>query len=128
MFFVILALFVLFGSFLTIITVQNLDTPVLLAMFAWHTPVLPLGLIVVFSFILGALLLYVVSLISAWREGLQIKRLRQRIAELEQAVKPGVVAAPLPNGGMTALPMPGMPTIPPAMPETDTMQPPQPQG
>ncbi len=127
MFFVILIVFVVFASFLTIITVQNLGTPVLLTVFAWHIPVLPLGLAVVFSFVLGALLLYVISLLSAWRDGREMKRLRQRIAELEQAAKGSMVAAPLPNGGITAVPMPGMPGVPPAMPETDAMQPPPPQ-
>lgn len=131
MFFVILALFVVFGSLLTIITVQNLATPVLLTVFAWQSPQLPLGLVIVFSFVLGALLLYIVSLISAWRDGRQMKKLRQRIAELEQAAVGNVVAAPLPNGSIPAVPMPGMPGIagmPPAVPETDAMQPPPQQG
>jgi uncharacterized integral membrane protein len=120
MFFVILALFVVFGSLLTIITVQNLETSVSLSVFAWHSPMLPLGLVVVFSFVLGALLLYLVSLLSAWRDGRQIKKLRQRIAQLEQAATGSVVAAPLPGGGITAMPMPALPP--------DSVQPPQPQG
>ncbi len=119
MFFVILILFLAFGSLLTIITVQNLETSVSLSVFAWHMPMLPLGLVVVFSFLLGALLLYVVSLLSAWYDGRQIKRLRQRIAQLEQAATGSVIAAPLPGGGITAMPMPGMPpdSMPPAQPQ-----------
>jgi uncharacterized integral membrane protein len=118
MFFVIFVLFLIFAGVLTVITVQNLDTPVMLAMFTWHTPSLPLGLVVVFSFVLGALLLYVVSLLSAWREGRQIKQLRQRIAQLEQGQVSNMAPASLPATGMSAVPMPGMP-------EPDaTMQPP----
>ncbi|HLI09794.1 MAG TPA: LapA family protein [Ktedonobacteraceae bacterium] len=119
MFFVILILFLAFGSLLTIITVQNLETSVSLSVFAWHMPMLPLGLVVVFSFLLGALLLYVVSLLSAWYDRRQIKRLRQRIAQLEQAATGSVIAAPLPGGGITAMPMPGMPpdSMPPAQPQ-----------
>ena len=120
MFFVIFVLFVVFAGVLTVITVQNLDTPVTLALFTWHAPTLPLGLVVVFSFVLGALLLYVVALLAAWRDGQQIKRLRQRIAQLEQGTIGNVATAPLPGSGANAVPMPGMP-------ERDAMQPPQPQ-
>jgi uncharacterized integral membrane protein len=125
MFFVVLALFVVFGGLLTVITVQNLDTSVLLAVFTWQTPTLPLGLVVLFSFVLGALLLYVVSWIAAWRDGRQMKKLRLRVAQLEQAAMGGMAAASLPGSGIAAVPMPGIP-------ETDTMQQPQqpqqPQG
>lgn len=120
MFFLFFALFIVFGGLLTIITVQNLDTPVLLSVFVWQTPTLPLGLVVVFSFVLGALLLYIVSLLSAWRDGRQMKRLRQRIAELEQAAKSGMLAAALPDSGISSVPMPGLPP--------DALQPPQPQA
>jgi uncharacterized integral membrane protein len=117
MFFVIFVLFLIFAGVLTVITVQNLDTPVMLAIFTWHTPSLPLGLVVVFSFVLGALLLYVVSLLSAWREGRQIKQLRQRVAQLEQGQVSNMAPASLPATGVGAVPMPGMP-------EKDMMQPP----
>lgn len=117
MFFVIFVLFVIFAGALTVITVQNLDTPIALTVFTWHAPTLPVGLIVVFSFVLGALLLYVISLLSAWRDGRQMKRLQQKIAQLEQGTVNDMAPASLPATGMNAVLMPGMP-------EKDVMQPP----
>jgi hypothetical protein len=37
------------------------------------------------SWVLGALLLYVVTVVSAWRERRELRTLRKRVAELEQA-------------------------------------------
>ena len=85
MFFVILILLLLIGCALTIITMQNMVTPyVHLYLFNWQSPNLPLGLVVLFAFLLGALLLYIVSVLSAWRDRRELTRLRRRVNELEQ--------------------------------------------
>ena len=56
-----------------------------LTVFAWNAPVLPLGVVVLFSCLLGALLLYSVSVLSALRDRRALKKLRRRVVELEQA-------------------------------------------
>ena len=56
-----------------------------LTVFAWNAPVLPLGVVVLFSCLLGALLLYSVSVLSALRDRRALTKLRRRVVELEQA-------------------------------------------
>lgn len=107
MIYFILLLVVLVGGALTVVTIQNLDTLVPLSIFTWQTPSLPLGLLIVLAFILGALLLYIISFVSAWRDTRELRKMRQRIAELERSVREMVPAAP--PAGITAVPMPGLP-------------------
>ena len=90
-----------------VLTIQNLGTTVPLSVFIWQTPSLSLGLLLLFSFILGALLLYLVALVSAWRDTRDLRKLRLRIAELEQVTVNMV--SPVPTPGISAVPMPGMP-------------------
>ena len=118
MIYLVLVLFLLVGGTLTVLTIQNLETTVPLMAFIWQTPSLPVGLLLLFSFVLGALLLYLVSFASAWRDTRDLKKLRRRITELEQAAA-NMAAAPLPASSVTAVPMPGIPN-----PEL----PPQPQS
>ena len=84
MFYIILFIFALAGSALVVLTIENLTTQVQLALFAWQSPNLSLGLVVLIAFILGALLLYIVSALSALRDGSEKRRLRKRVNELEQ--------------------------------------------
>ncbi len=109
MFYVILILFALAGSALVVLTIQNLTTQVQFAVFAWQSPNLPLGLVVLIAFILGAFLLYIVSALSALHDRSEKKRLRKRVNELEQqlattvhttpqsVVQPQVPLVPMPN-------------------------------
>ena len=122
MIYLMLVIFLLVGGTLTVLTIQNLETAVPLSVFALQTPSLPVGLLLLFSFILGALLLYLLALASAWRDTRNLKKLRQRIAELEQAA--ANMVAPLSAPGISAIPMPGMPNPNPEQPQ----QPQQPQG
>ena len=86
MLYLIVVLLFLGGGALTIIAIQNFTTQQAhIALFIWQTPELPIGLIVILAFLLGALLLYVVSALAAWRDKRELRRLRKRIAELEQA-------------------------------------------
>jgi len=113
-FYIVLLLFLLIGSALTVITVQNLDTPVHVALFSWQTPELPIGVMLIIAFLAGALLLYLISLLSAWKERRELRRLRRRVRELEQrdALKlpPGAIAPPA--GALSpSAPLMGMPGI-----------------
>jgi len=56
-----------------------------LSVFGWHPPVLALGVVVLLSCLLGALLLYSVSVLSAQRDRRALTKLRRRVVELEQA-------------------------------------------
>ncbi|GAC1389330.1 MAG: hypothetical protein NVS4B11_13810 [Ktedonobacteraceae bacterium] len=114
MFYVILVLFALAGSALVIVTIENLSTSVQLAVFAWQSPNLPLGLVVLLAFILGALLLYIVSVLSALRDGRERRRLRKRVSELEQQLATMVPAntQPVLQPQLPIVPMPGIATPP----------------
>jgi uncharacterized integral membrane protein len=83
-FYLILVLFVIVGSALTVLTVQNLATSVPLTLFGLKTPGIPPGLLIFLAFLSGALLLYLVALVSARHDQRRIKKLRQRVKELEQ--------------------------------------------
>jgi len=76
------------GGLLVVLVVENsamLMIEVPLTMFGWHAPQVPLGLILLLSGLLGALLLYMVSVFSAWRDRRALAQLRRRVMELEQA-------------------------------------------
>ena len=120
MLFFILLLFILAGGIFAVITVENLMTSVHLTLFGWQTPELPVGLLVLSAFLLGALLLYIVSFLSAWRDKRELKDLHKRISELEQqqaqqqrsaAASPPMPMPPL-HPNTSTLPMPGMFTPP----------------
>ena len=85
--YVILVLFVLAGGLITVLTIENISMLTLsvhLTFFTWHSPAMHLGILLLLSCVLGALLLYVVTVVSAWRERRELQRLRKRVAELEQ--------------------------------------------
>jgi uncharacterized integral membrane protein len=112
MFYLILFVFVLVGGILTIITLGNLFTMVHLVLFTWQAPALPLGLLLLLFFLLGALLLYLVAFLSARSDKREIGSLRKRVAQLEQQVKeqeqanrPNTMSFP---PGASMLQMPGM--------------------
>jgi uncharacterized integral membrane protein len=123
MFYLIIVLFLLIGGALTVVAVQNLSVAVQLTLFAWHSPSLPLGLWIVGAFFVGALLLYLVSMVSAWHDRREIKKLRRYIGELEkqkqaamnvaQPVTPNVPAQPVnPNPSGLLQPQPNVPAQP----------------
>jgi uncharacterized integral membrane protein len=89
MFYLLLIIFMLMGGVLTVITIENLMTPVRLMLFTWQTPAFPLGLVILIFFVLGALLLYLVSVSSARSDKRELQVLRKRINQLEQQVEQG---------------------------------------
>ena len=110
----LLILFILAGGVITALAYENIATlsvDVHLVFFRWHFPALPLGVLLLISFVLGALLLYVVTLVSALRERRELRRLRKRVNELEamQAGRPAQVTMPFASDARVTLPMPGVP-------------------
>ncbi len=85
MVYLVLLICLLVGSALTIVALQNLSTEVQFMLFTWSTPRIPLGLPVLVAFLLGALVLYIVSLLSAVQDRREVRRLRRRVSELERA-------------------------------------------
>jgi len=111
MIYLVLIVFLLVGSAVAVLALQNFQNEVPLILFTWYLPHLPLGALLALAFGLGALLLYVASALSALQERREVKKLRARVAELEQIVAkspggplPGVFSQP----AMRA-PIPGMP-------------------
>jgi uncharacterized integral membrane protein len=71
---------------------------------------LPLGVLLLASFLAGALCLYLVAVVSARRDRRELQRLRMRVEELEQmamSVRPP--SGPLLPVAPPIVPMPGMP-------------------
>lgn len=114
MFLLILLLFLLLGGVFAVVAVENLTTPVRLVLFGWQTPEIPVGLLVLAAFLLGALLLFLVSFLSAWRDKQEMKEMHERIHELEQQVQraPNLSNMPPMHTNTSSLQMPGMFTPP----------------
>ena len=87
MVYLVLVICLLAGSALAIVALQNSlpSNEVQLTLFIWQTPQIPLGLLVVIAFLLGAILLYIISALSALQDRREVRRLRRRVTELEQA-------------------------------------------
>lgn len=84
---IVLIIFVLVGGVLAVLAYENFATlaiEVHLRVFGWHAPAVPLGVVMLLACLLGALMLYVVTVVSAWRDRRQLAKLRRRVAELEQ--------------------------------------------
>ena len=116
MVYIILLIFILVGGSLTLLMLQN-SAPAHFSLFGWQLPEMPLGVLLVAAFLLGALLLYAVAIASAWQDRREVKRLRTRIAELEQAQMRRLSGSMQAVQSTAPLPMPGMPdplqSIPP---------------
>lgn len=109
MFYVILLLFALVGSALVVLTIENLATTVQFMVFTWQSPNVPLGLVVLFAFILGALLLYIVSALSALHDRNEKRRLRKRVSELELQLAAMTPVPPQPVVAQGQTPHPPLP-------------------
>ena len=113
---VVILLFVLAGGALAVLAYENFATLMIeihLTVFGWHAPALPLGLLLLLTCLLGALLLYIVTVVSALRDRRQMTKLRRRVAELEQE-QTGQTA---PQYALPMIvPMPGIPVNQPRRP------------
>ena len=108
MFYLVLLIFALAGSALVVLTIENITTQVQFAVFAWQSPNFPLGLVVLIAFILGALLLYIVSALSALHDRGEKRRLRKRVHELEQQLAAITPPQPVVQTQVPVVPMPGV--------------------
>jgi uncharacterized integral membrane protein len=109
---VVLVIFVLVGGALAVLAFENFATltiEVHVKVFGWHAPALPLGVLLLLAFLLGALLLYIVTVLSAWKDRRQLARLRRRVAELEQAqAQANTYSYPQQYSPSIRIPMPGV--------------------
>lgn len=113
MIYLVLLICLLAGSALAIVALQNLSVEAQFTLFIWQTPRIPLGLFVVIAFLLGAVLLYIISVLSALQDRREVKSLRRRVTELEQAGAK-VPSGPLKRTGpSTTVPLPGVSSPPP---------------
>ncbi|GHO83055.1 LapA family protein [Dictyobacter formicarum] len=118
MFYLILLLFLLVCGGLAVLTILNFTTQVHIVLFSWQSPDLPIGMWILLAFFLGALLLYFVSLVSAWSDRRKIKKLQQNVAELQEQLlatkqpvsMPGLSSSPNVSGVVPGQSMP-MPTM-----------------
>ena len=111
MLYIAIILFALVSAGLIVLTIVNFPNDVSLSLVFWQTPSLPVGLLLLLAFVLGALMLYIVSAASAWEETRELKKLRQQVAELEQRGAANISTGPLPTA-TPIVPMPGMPPDP----------------
>jgi len=112
MIYLILLVFVLVGSALTVLALENFPTEVQIILFTRQIPHFSLGLMLVVAFLLGAFFLYIVSALSALQDRRELKRLRKRVTELERAsVKPP--SGSLQGASTQPAPMVPIPRVPP---------------
>ena len=127
MFFLIMLLFLLICGGMATLAILNFSTQVHIVLLSWRSPDLPIGMWILMAFFLGALLLYFVSVASAWSDRREIKKLRKHILELQQQL---VVATPPPaftpnlaapdKSYNTSMPMPNS-TSPNSMPRNGNL-------
>ncbi len=86
MLYIVIILFLIFSGVLAVAAFENFTTQVEISLFGWQSPDLPLGLVLLLAFVLGAVLLYLVSAASAWQDWREMRRLRGRIGELESLI------------------------------------------
>ena len=117
---IVLLMLVLVGGTLAVLVVENFSTfatVAQLSFFIWQTPPLPLGLWLLISCLLGALIMYLIAATTALRERRELRELRKRLAELERA-QLMVSSGPLQAFSPPIVPMPGLSTgpLPPSLP------------
>lgn len=83
-----LIIFVLMGSAVVMLTLENITIEVPFLLFLWPIPQIRLGFLLVAAFLLGALMIYVISTLSALRDRREMKRLRKRLSTLSRPLVP----------------------------------------
>lgn len=126
MFVLIMLLFLLVCGGMAALTILNFSTQVHIVLLSWQSPDLPIGMWILIAFFLGALLLYFVSVVSAWSDRRDIKNLRKRVLELQQQLVVATQPALMPNMAApdkpysTSMPMPNS-TPPNSMPRNENL-------
>lgn len=117
MLYIVIILFLIFSGVLAVAAFENITTQVQIAIFGWQSPDLPLGLLLLIVFVLGAVLLYLVSAAAAWQDWREMGRLRRRIEELEAVINQhSVVQMPQATPEVQAQEMPEVQNAPPMQP------------
>ncbi len=106
MLFVAIGLFLLVTAGIAVLAYVNLLNEAPLSLLIWHVPAVSVGIVCLLAFLLGALMLYFISLAASRQESSELKKLRQRVTELERGTSQEV-AATTPNPS-SIIPMPGM--------------------
>lgn len=113
MLYIAIILFSLVTVGVAVLAFENISNDVTLTVINGQTLHLSVGLLLLLAFILGAVLLYLITVTGAVQERQELKQLRMRVAELEQVTKR------VPSGQLPSVP-PTAPTVPmPGMPGTD---------
>ncbi len=123
----ILVVFLLIGGLMTFIAALNLTQSVHLNLFLWQTPDLPFGLCLMASFLCGAIVLYLVSVLSALGDRRSIKALQKRVHALEAQVT-AMSQTSSPSTGQMAGEGLSSAGNRPMMPMPGVMNTPQPEG
>lgn len=106
MLYIAIIVFVLFTAGLAVLAFENFLNDVSLTLLIWHTPPLPMGWILLLSFLLGAAMLFLVTAAAAMDDWRELKRLRGRVRELEMVV--ANVSPVQSSAASPIVPMPGM--------------------
>lgn len=127
MFFLIFVVFLLIGGLVTLIGVLNFTQPVPLWPFSlWHIP-LSLGACLVAAFLFGAILFYVVSVLSAMGDRREIKTLRQKVLSLQEQIAAISTTSP-PSASKKVEDSLSSAETGPMIPVSGTVNAPQPEG
>ena len=109
MLYIAIILFILITAGVVVLAFENMSTDVTLTAIG-QTLHLSVGLMLLLAFLLGALVFYLITVTTAVQERQELKQLRMRVTELEQATM-RVPSGQLPPVSPAApiVPMPGMP-------------------
>jgi uncharacterized integral membrane protein len=86
MFLLIFVVFLLIGGLVTFVAVQNLAPVVHLSVLLWHTPDVSVGVWLIAAFLCGAVVLYLVSVLSALGDRWRMRALRKQVLALEERI------------------------------------------
>ena len=121
MLYIALIVFGVVTAGLAVLAFGNLLNDVSLSLIFWNTPPLPVGLMLLLSFLLGGAVLFLVAAASAMDDRRELKRLRWRVKELEGVVARAAPVAPVASPISPVVPMPGMSGAPPDISDMTTL-------
>ncbi len=103
---VAIILFLLVTAGVTLLAFVNFLNEVTFSLIIWQTPHVSVGVLCLLAFLLGALMLYIISVAASQQETQELKKLRDRVAELEEETYHDVFNSS--PGSVSIVPMPGM--------------------
>lgn len=86
MLYIAIMLFVLVTVGVVGLAFANMPKDIVLSLFVWQTQPLPVGWLLLLAFLLGALMLYLITIGAAVDDRRELKELRARVAELENSM------------------------------------------